>query len=426
MLGHMSTNPLSSVDPAAAPHWSPAECAAAIPRDHRAELRVAVTDIDAATRDLDAPLAAVHLPSLRKNIAYSVQRAAGTRIRIASKSVRVRAVLEQALGPTLAGGEQIRGIMAYSLREALWLHEQGCPDILLGYPTVDRRALAQLASNPAARDAITLMVDSLAQVDIAEKAGGHALRLCIDVDASLRIGPVHLGTRRSPLRTVEQVRELARELHRRGHRLVGAMFYEAQVAGVQDNTFGIGPVKRLSMRRLRPLREQVSAAVAEVTGTPPEIINSGGTGSVEQSAAAPAVTEVTVGSGLFVPGIFDHYHSFRPRPSVFFALPAVRTPARGMTTLLYGGYVASGVPGADRLPVPVAPDFGYTSREGAGEVQTPITASIAIGGRAWLRHAKAGELAERFNDFAVVDTVDGTPSVVDRWTTYRGEGKCFG
>ena len=426
MLGHMDTRTLGRGSQAETDHWSAAELDAAVPRSRSAELRAAIDDVDIATRDLDAPLAALHLPSLRKNIAYSVRRAAGTRIRIASKSVRVRKVLEQALGEDLRGGDQIRGIMAYSLREALWLVEHGCSDVLLGYPSVDRQALASLGANTQARDAITLMVDSVEQVAIAEQVGAHTLRLCIDVDASLRIGPVHLGTRRSPLRTVDQARSLAQELTARGHQVVGAMFYEAQVAGVQDNVFGIGPVKRLSMRRLRPLRAEVAAALEEITGAAPEILNSGGTGSIEQSAAAPAVTEVTVGSGLFVPGIFDHYKSFTPRPSLFFSLPAVRTPKRGMSTLLYGGYVASGVPGKDRLPVPVAPQFEYTSREGAGEVQTPITAELPIGARAWLRHAKAGELAERFNEIVVVDSIDGTPSVVDRWLTYRGEGKCFG
>lgn len=390
------------------------------------ELDTAVDDIERATCDLPAPLAALHLPSLRANLDYSVRRASGTRVRIASKSVRVRKALELALGPDLSGGDEIRGIMAYSLREALWLVECGCRDVLLGYPTTDRQALAQLGSDPRAKASITLMVDDVAHADIAETAGARGVRMCIDVDCSLRIGPVHLGTRRSPLRTPDEVEALARTLVARGHDVVGAMFYEAQVAGVQDNVFGIGPVKALSMRRLVPLRQEVSAAIERATGTAPEILNSGGTGSVEASATAPAVTEVTVGSGLFVPGIFDFYKSFTPRPALFFGLDAVRTPEKGMSTLLYGGYIASGAPGADRLPVPVRPAFGFTSREGAGEVQTPIDAPLPIGGRAWLRHGKAGELAERFAEIVVVDSVDGTPAVVDTWATYRGEGKCFG
>ena len=383
--------------------------------------------LEAATSELDAPLAALHLPSLRANLEDLRRRAAGTRIRIASKSVRSRGVLREALGQGLRGDGAVSGIMAYSLSEAMWLVESGCDDVLLGYPTVDRAALTALAGDEAALAAVTLMVDDVRQLDIARDAGATGARVCVDVDCSLRLGPVHLGVRRSPLRDSTDVEPLVRQAVGMGFRVVGAMFYEAQVAGVPDNVRGIGPVKRLSMRRLVAIREAVAETIERLTGSTPEIINSGGSGSVAQSAAAPAVTEVTAGSGLYVPGLFDHYRTFTPRPSLFFALPAVRTPARGLTTFLYGGYVASGVPGWDRLPVPAAPTgLRFLGREGAGEVQTPMRGEVAIGERAWWRHAKAGELCERFDTLHVVDDTAEGPAVVESWPTYRGEGKCFG
>ena len=383
--------------------------------------------LEAATSELDAPLAALHLPSLRANLEDLRRRAAGTRIRIASKSVRSRGVLREALGQGLRGDGAVRGIMAYSLSEALWLVESGCDDVLLGYPTVDRAALTALAGDEGALAAVTLMVDDVRQLDIARDAGATGARVCVDVDCSLRLGPVHLGVRRSPLRDSTDVESLVRQAVGMGFRVVGAMFYEAQVAGVPDNVRGIGPVKRLSMRRLVAIREAVAETIERLTGSTPEIINSGGSGSVAQSAAAPAVTEVTAGSGLYVPGLFDPYRTFTPRPSLFFALPAVRTPARGLTTFLYGGYVASGVPGWDRLPVPAAPTgLRFLGREGAGEVQTPMRGEVAIGERAWWRHAKAGELCERFDTLHVVDDTAEGPAVVESWPTYRGEGKCFG
>lgn len=383
--------------------------------------------VDTATSGLDAPLAAVHLPSLRANLADLRRRADGTRIRIASKSVRCRGVLAEALGPELRGDQAVRGVMAYSLREALWLVDRGCDDVLLGYPTVDRGALAELAADPRALAAVTLMVDDRKQLEIALGAGAGGARVCVDVDCSLKIGPAHLGVRRSPLRGADDVAPLARGADALGFRVVGAMFYEAQVAGVPDDVTGIRLVKAASMRRLVRIRREVSDAIAGITGQRPEIINSGGSGSVAESAAAPAVTEVTAGSGLYVPGLFDHYRSFTPRPALFFALPAVRRPARGFTTFLYGGYVASGVPGPSRLPVPAAPTgLRYLGREGAGEVQTPVRGTVAIGERAWWRHAKAGELCERFDTLHVVDETADGPAVVDRWPTYRGEGKCFG
>ncbi|HHX84311.1 MAG TPA: amino acid deaminase/aldolase [Actinomycetales bacterium] len=389
-----------------------------------------VDAIGAATAHLDPPLAALHLPSLRANVADLRRRAGGTRIRIASKSVRCRGVLAEALGAGLRGDDGVRGIMAYSLSEALWLVGHGCDDVLLGYPTVDRAALARLGADPTALAAVTLMVDDVRQLEIAHAAGAVGARVCVDVDASLRLGPIHLGVRRSPLRGPDDVEAVARRAVELGFRVVGAMFYEAQVAGVQDNVRGIGLVKRASLRRLLGLREAVAARLADVTGRRPEIVNSGGSGSLAESAADPAVTEVTAGSGLFVPGLFDHYRSFTPRPALFFALPAVRTPARGHTTFLYGGYPASGVPGWDRLPVPVRPaGLRYLPREGAGEVQTPVRGDVAIGDRAWWRHAKAGELCERFDAIHVVDDDEAGgsgPRIVETWPTYRGEGKCFG
>ncbi|AVZ41193.1 MULTISPECIES: alanine racemase [unclassified Dietzia] len=387
----------------------------------------AVEAVDVATTGLDAPLAALHLPTLRTNLADLRRRAGGTRIRIASKSVRSRGVLEEVLGPGLRGDESVRGIMAYSLAEALWLVEAGCRDVLLGYPSVDRGALGRLGADPAALGAVTLMVDDERHLEIARESGAGGARVCVDVDASLRLGPLHLGVRRSPLRSPVDVEPLVRRAVDMGFRVVGAMFYEAQVAGVPDDVRGVGLVKRLSMRRLLGVRHAVADVIAGLTGERPEIVNSGGSGSIAESAADPAVTEVTAGSGLFVPGLFDHYRSFTPRPSLFYALPAVRTPARGLTTFLYGGYVASGAPGPDRLPVPALPTgLRYLGREGAGEVQTPVRGDVAIGDRAWWRHAKAGEVCERFDTLHVVDDTAQGSAVVDRWPTYRGEGKCFG
>ncbi|MBC7307176.1 MAG: amino acid deaminase/aldolase, partial [Dietzia sp.] len=180
----------------------------------RAHPLAVVGDLDAATAGIDAPLAALHLPSLRQNMQDLRRRAGGTRIRIASKSVRSRGVLREVLGADLLGDEAVRGVMAYSLAEALWLVDSGCDDVLMGYPTVDRAALERLGADAGALDAVTLMVDDPRQLAIAREAGANGARVCIDVDASLRIGPVHLGVRRSPLRGPEDVAPLVRHATR--------------------------------------------------------------------------------------------------------------------------------------------------------------------------------------------------------------------
>lgn len=386
-----------------------------------------IASLHAATADLDPPLAALDLSALRANAADLVRRARGVPIRVASKSVRCRAVLEEVLGPQLTGHGGFAGIMSYSLREALWLAGHGARDILLGYPSVDRAALADLGADTTLLDSITLMVDDVAQLDLIRAAVGGAgisPRICLDVDASLRVGPLHLGVRRSPIRTPEQAERLARVARERGFRVVGVMTYEAQIAGLPDTNPAVRLVKRLSAAEIGTRRTQVLEAVRGVAGEL-EIVNSGGSGSIEVSVAAPEVTEVTAGSGLYVPTLFDGYRAFTPHPALYFALPVLRRPAADIATVFAGGYIASGPAGASRVPKPVWPKgLRLIGTEGAGEVQTPFTgaADLAVGDRVWMRHAKAGELCERFDAIQVVDAGDRRTTV----PTYRGEGRNFG
>ncbi|WP_426594301.1 alanine racemase [Cellulomonas sp. McL0617] len=386
--------------------------------------------LDQATQGLPAPLAVVDLDAVDANATDLVRRAGGTPIRVASKSVRVRAVLQRVLAR-----QGFAGVMAYSLREALWLVSQGVDDVLMGYPTVDTDALDKLAADPAAVAAVTLMVDDPAQVDLAARsatAHGVTVRLCLDVDASLRVklGPLaaHLGVRRSPVHTPADAGTLAAAIAERpGVDVVGVMFYEAQVAGLPDTSAAVRAVKRLSIADLASRRAAVVAAVEAAVGHPLELVNSGGSGSVASSAADPAVTEVTAGSGLFVPTLFDAYRSFTPRPAAFFGLDVVRIPGPGFATAFGGGYIASGPSTKSRQPRPVWPGgLALTSREGAGEVQTPLRLSggtdLRIGDRVWFRHAKSGEVMERFESVHLVRGAEIEATV----PTYRGEGHTFG
>lgn len=383
--------------------------------------------LTAATSGLPAPLVAIELDALEANLDDLLRRAAGRPLRVASKSVRVRAVLDLVLARP-----GVVGVMAYSPWEAAWLAGAGVGDVLVGYPTADEGALASIASDPAAAAAVTLMVDDLAQAVRASRAAvaaGRTLRVCLDVDASLRLlgGRVHLGVRRSPVHTPAQAAALAAAVARLpGLAVRGLMFYEAQVAGLPDSSPTVRAVKRASLADLARRRSAVLAAVRSAIGDV-ELVNGGGTGSVESTAADPVVTEVTAGSGLFVPTLFDGYRAFRPRPAAFVGLDVVRLPGPGWATVFGGGYVASGPAAASRLPRPVwPPGLRLTGREGAGEVQTPLRLApgraLAVGDRVWFRHAKAGEVMERF---AAVHLVRG--GVVERTVpTYRGEARSFG
>jgi D-serine deaminase-like pyridoxal phosphate-dependent protein len=376
--------------------------------------------LTAATAELDPPLAALDLAALDTNAADLLRRAGGTPVRVASKSVRCRWVLERALAQP-----GFHGVMAYSLREAIWLVRNGVRDVLMGYPSADRAALGEL-HDPALLDAITLMIDDPAHVRlIREHVPQAPVRVCVDIDASLRIGSLHLGVRRSPVRTPQDAVAVARAADAAGLRVVGVMFYEAQIAGLQDTSPAIRLMKKRSAAELARRRAAVVEAVEKVVGAL-EIVNSGGTGSLEVSSADAVVTEVTAGSGLYVPTLFDRYDAFEARPALYFALPVVRRPTRGIATLVGGGYIASGPAGKSRLPRPVLRGLGLLGTEGAGEVQTPVRGrpadELRIGDRVWFRHAKAGELAERFDTIHVVDG----GAVIASVPTYRGEGKTFG
>ncbi|AEW97561.1 MULTISPECIES: amino acid deaminase/aldolase [Streptomycetaceae] len=388
---------------------------------------------DRATAHLDAPLAVVDLAAFDANAADLVRRAGGKPVRVASKSVRCRALLERVLER-----DGFAGVMAFTLAESLWLARAGFADVLLAYPSADRAGYAELAGDAKAAGAVTVMVDDPAQLDLIDAArggGGEEIRVCLELDTSWRPlgGKLRVGPRRSPLWDPAALAELARAVARRpGFRLVGLMAYEGHVAGVGDAVAG-RPVRSRVVRAMqaaasRELAVRRAAAVRAVREVVPELefVNGGGTGSVERTAAEAAVTEVAAGSGLFMPRLFDHYTAFRGSPAALFALPVVRHPGVGVVTVLGGGYPASGVPGRDRLPQPyLPPGLRYDPREGAGEVQTPLLGSAAddllIGDRVWFRHAKAGELCERF---AALHLVDGD-RVAETVPTYRGEGRTF-
>lgn len=391
-------------------------------------LTEAVTDwqsLERVTAALDPPFAALDVTALDANATDLVRRAAGMPIRLASKSIRCRWVLDRILAkPGYAG------VMAYSLREAMWLARMGCRDILVAYPSVERSALRELSMTPEAAATVTIMLDSREYLGFLRDTiptGGAEIRICLDVDASLRVGPVHVGVRRSPLRSAARAKRLAEEINLEpAMRLVGLMFYDAQVAGMPDTSVAVRLMKRRSADNLLRRRSTVVDAVRTVADI--EIVNGGGTGSLHITSQDPCLTELAAGSGLYGPALFDHYRDFTPEPAMVFALGVTRRPSRGIVTTFSGGYVASGQAGESRLPRPTRPaGLSLVKAEGAGEVQTPVRGGAAkglgIGDRVWFRHAKAGEMCERFDAIQLVSPGAAKSTAA---ATYRGEGKNFG
>jgi D-serine deaminase-like pyridoxal phosphate-dependent protein len=385
--------------------------------------------------EVQPPFAFVDLDAVWANAADMLRRSRGKPIRIASKSVRSRPVLERLLD--LDPGFQ--GILGFTLSEAIWLWDQGFRDLVVAYPTTDRACLTRLArlTSEDPDEAPVVMVDCTEHLDLIEEAASSfvaPVRVAIDIDLSwwpLR-GRLKIGPKRSPIRTAEQAVALAQEIDRRERtKLVGVMAYEGQIAGVGDhvprkalNNLLIRAMQSASAKDVEERRAEIVTALSEVAQL--EFVNGGGTGSIDLTASEWAVTEIAAGSGFFAPILFDHYRAFNLRPAAMFALPIVRRPGPGVATALGGGYLASGVGARDRMPVPYLPaGLRLDPHEGAGEVQTPLRGSAAerlrVGDRVYFRHVKAGELCERFNSLYLVTGMTIRAQV----PTYRGEGKSF-
>jgi D-serine deaminase-like pyridoxal phosphate-dependent protein len=394
------------------------------------------------------PLAWADLDRIDRNLDAMAERAAGRPIRIASKSLRCPEVILRVLEHPA-----YRGVLGFTPAEAAFLHERfGIDDIVVAYPNVEPVELEAAFDRIALGANITLMVDSVEHVErIGRLAFARSLDVpvCLDVDMSLSVVPLraafgsmamdalptallHFGVRRSPVTEVEHARSVGQAIHRtRGVRLEGVMGYEAQIAGLPDRTGRWAfdrIVRQLKKRSVALVRARRKAIVDRLRsdGHAIRFVNGGGTGSLESTAGDPIVTEVSAGSGVYVPTSFDGFDAFQHEPAAGFVLPVVRRPTDSIVTCLGGGYVASGAAGPSRLPSPyLPPGLSLLEAEGAGEVQTPLQVprglALEIGDPVFFRHCKAGELCERFDALTLL--ADGR--VVGDAKTYRGLGQTF-
>ena len=386
-------------------------------------------------KDERLPAVIVDLDAFDRNLEKlaGLSQSSSKNFRVATKSLRIPALLAR----ILKRGAPSRGLMCYSAEEIEVLSKspEGFDDFLLAYPVARESELKALKRVHESGKKVSAVIDSAAGVvRVAAQMHGLAqpFRLLIDVDASLRFFGLHLGVRRSPVRSANAVREILREAKKHPQvQIIGAMVYEAQVAGLGDrNPFKklLNPlakiVRKLSVTAVAKLREQIAQTFKD-EGTPLEIFNGGGSGSFNFAAQEKCLTELTAGSGLLCSHLFDYYSNIQFEPACFFALEAVRSSDPDHITCSGGGYIASGEPGWDRLPIPTLPaGLSLISTEGCGEVQTPLKMAqnrVEIGDPVLFRPAKAGELAEHFKEYLFVSN----GKIVSRAPTYRGLGHCF-
>ena len=373
--------------------------------------------------DLEPPFAFCDLDAVWSNAAEMLGRAGGKPIRVASKSVRCRDLLapHPRARPRLS-----RPADLHAARGLLARRRRASRTSSVAYPTADRtragraRAADRGRARPRRR---CVMVDSVAHLDLIEAATGRrrrarSVRVCIELDVGWWPlgGPDQDRAEALPVRTPEQARELAQEIERRagvapgradglrgphrGRRRRGAGTAAAR-------TSRSGDAAALGARAARKRRAAVVAAVREVAEL--EFVNGGGTGSIAATAAEPAVTEVAAGSGFYAPVLFDHYSSLRAasgrglrarrRPQ---AVAADRDRARRRLRRLRRRRAATASPSP-------------TCRAGCGSTRSRAPArsrrrcsasprrALEVGDRVYFRHAKAGELCERFNSLHLVE-----------------------
>ena len=380
---------------------------------------------------LSMPFAWVDMDQLDHNITTNLRRARHMPIRIASKSIRSVEILRYLLGR----GAQMQGIMCYHPAEAAWLGSLGFDDLLIAYPSLDNAALAAALLQVKAGKTLYFMVDMIEHAHaVSQLAARHNVqaKLCMDLDMSIQYPALYFGVHRSRVRNADDAVALYKKIRALPNvELCGVMGYEAQIAGLGDAVPGqflknqvIRLLKQNALPKIESRRTRTVLALREA-GANIQLVNGGGTGSVESTIAEPTITEVTIGSGYFCSHLFDNYQGFRLQPAAGFAVQVTRAPSSHILTCNGGGYVASGIAEPLKLPKPYLPT-GITlePNEGAGEVQTPIHyqgTDLASGDPVFFRHAKAGELCERFNTLHLLrgDRIEREVS------TYRGDGKVF-
>lgn len=390
-------------------------------------------------RNQRLPLAFVDLDSFDANVEYAAALAGkwGKTLRLGTKSLRCLPLMERILAHASSA---FRGFLTFTAEETLFLVSRGHDDFLLAYPTVQPTDMEILAELTKRGKQVATMVDCREHLNALNETGKrHSLILnaCLEIDMAYRpfgADAVHLGLRRSPIRTPEQAVELVKYAKTLSNaRIDSLMGYEGHIAGTNDDlphqamkNAVYRALKKASVRELSRRRAAVVGAVRS-EGVPLRVVNGGRSGSLVSTLQDESVTEGTIGSGLYASGLFHHFREVKFQPSAFFALQVVRKPKEGMVTCAGGGYIASGAIERSKLPLPVMPvGLKYVDLEGAGEVQTPLVLPqgcprLDLGDPVFFQHAKAGELCERFNEIILIQ--GGT--IIDRVKTYRGEGFAF-
>jgi len=252
-------------------------------------------------RDERLPCAVVDLGAFDRNVEHfaAIVSEAGHQqsLRVATKSLRVPDLIRRVLD----FGSPYRGLMCFAAEETEFLAEHGFDDFLIAYPTIQPSDLEIIRKVHTDGLTVRLVLDSeaqLARVSQAMAGVERPLPILLDMDLSLRLfaNRLHLGVRRSPLRSAADLLSLWDVAATLPYvQVAGLMGYEAQVAGLGDrNPFRhrltrplIRWIRRRSVRQASKTRRDLVAAIRR-KGYAWQLFNGGGTGSVDCNGRGPS------------------------------------------------------------------------------------------------------------------------------------------
>ncbi|MFX1450322.1 MAG: alanine racemase [Promethearchaeota archaeon] len=353
-------------------------------------------------------------------------RKAKKTMRVCTKSIRVPELIKK-----VEKEDFVNGIFAYNSAEVLFYAQNyQIKDILLGYPTYSKVDIEELCE-AASMDGIdvSIMVDDIKHVKLLEEyavKNNVQFKILIELDVSDNFLGKTVGVLRSPLREAHEVINLAKKVEgAKNLEFIGIMGYEAQNASLGDDKFLYRWVKKRSRKHVNIWRQSIVEALKK-SGFQLEVVDGGGSGCFQETAAEESITEIGIGSLLFKPHIFDSIKSLNDFiPSLFFAIQIVRKPRNNVSTAFSGGYVSSGSVRA--FPKVVLPkNLKISKDEAFGEVQTPLffnhrKRNLNLGDPVFCRFGKAGEPLEHFNEVHIFSNGE----IIDKYKTYRGFGKRF-
>lgn len=386
---------------------------------------------DQAFKHIERPFAWIDLNAFDANIRFINHHIKDKNVRIATKSIRSIPLLKY-LNEKLVN---VSGFMTFTASETCYLLENGFDQLLIGYPVFEEQSVIEILHYIKKGYDVCFMVDDIRQakwLNTLAKRLDVDVGICIDINLSFDLPLIYFGTKRSAIKSLQDLMDFLDLLKKQTHlHIEGVMGYEAQLAGIGDLPLQkwkrpvIQQLQNASKKHIAKLRKDVVNFILSEYGDL-EFVNGGGSGSVDFTTRSTEVTEITIGSAFFNPSLFDQYSQLDLHPAVGFALRVTRKPEADVVVCHGGGYIASGAIGKDKQPVPYEEQsLDFLPFEGAGEVQTPLKIknfhTINLGDTIYFRHAKAGELCERFEHLEAVRNGQH----VDCFKTYRGEGKCF-